>query len=127
AEITLPTVQEQRGGVVEAGRGALVVASVAAAPEGIDPLLPRALAQVLGRAPAGGEQLAGRRDGDVRTDARRQQQAQHEQLPQGCRLVPQRDRRVGRERAAVRPQESMCEVPLSGHGEESREGPGTPT
>src|SRR5699024_11089308 len=46
AEITIPTVQEQRSGVIEAGRGALVVSPVAAAPEGIDPLLPRALAQV---------------------------------------------------------------------------------
>src|SRR5699024_2969392 len=63
AEITLPTVQEQRSGVIEAGRGALVVSPVAGAPEGLDPLLPRALAQVLGGAAAGGDQLARRRAG----------------------------------------------------------------
>src|SRR5699024_5508191 len=48
AEVTLPAVEEQCGGVIEAGRGALVVAPVPAAAEGVDTLLPRALAQVAG-------------------------------------------------------------------------------
>src|SRR5699024_6830965 len=79
----------------------LVVASVAAAAEGVDPLLPGALTQTLRRPPPGGEEFAGGGECDIGADPSRQQQCEDEQLPQRRRLVAQSDRGLGGEGATM--------------------------
>src|SRR5699024_1763354 len=117
-----PAVDEQSCGIIEARRGALVVASVASAAEGVDPLLPRALPQTLRCPPSGGEELAGGGECDIGADPSRQQQCEDEQLPQRRRLVAQGDRSRGGEGATMLVDEAAGTISLCAHGADRRPG-----
>src|SRR5699024_5446214 len=114
----------QIGGLGQTGGGALVVAPITASTERIDPFLPRARAQVLWSSPPRREQLARAREGDVGADARRQEQAEDEQLPQRGRLVPERDRGLRGEGATVRVEEASGVFSLCAHAADPMSGPG---
>src|SRR5699024_3325996 len=122
AQIAGPAVDEQGCGIIEARRSALVVASVAAAAEGVDPLLPGALTQTLRRPPPGGEEFAGGGECDIGADPSRQQQCEDEQLPQRRRLVAQSDRGLGGEGATMLVDEATGTISLCAHGADRRRG-----
>src|SRR5699024_10447909 len=121
-QIAGPAVDEHGCGIIEARRSALVVASVAAAAEGVDPLLPGARTQTLRRPPARGEQLAGR--GECAAGARptRRQQCEDEQLAQRRRLVAQSDRGLGGEGATMLVDEATGTISLCADGADRRRG-----
>src|SRR5699024_11973640 len=68
------------------------------------------------------EQLARAREGDVGADARRQEQAEDEQLPQRGRLVPERDRGLRGEGATVRVEEASGVFSLCAHAADPKIG-----
>jgi DNA primase len=91
AQVPTPSLDQQLRGIPQHGGGALVVAAVVPAAEGVHAVLPACRPHRARGAVPGFEQLAGRADRDVGGDAGAQQRRQHQQLVQRGGPVGQPD------------------------------------
>src|SRR5581483_7805780 len=100
AQVSVPPVENELRAPAQCGRGALVVALVVCAPEGVHALLPAGLQHLRGRAVTRREQLARGVHRDVGADADRGQD-DDEELVERPRRVAQPDPGLVREGLAV--------------------------